>query len=241
LDGVMKYKGILFDKDGTLIETEGVWAPMYRSVLMRLKGVSEGEANRLLGLAGYDSMTDRVAGGSIIAGGTTAQLVELWWPDASQSERKDIARIIDTSDKQAKELRVTEIVPLTALLVELKKRGLLLGVATNDSHSSTMRHLEQLGISGLFDNIYCADTVAVPKPAGHMIKDFAVARGVEPHEVIMVGDNHHDMQEAVNGGAGYRVAVTSGNSSRDELVGISDVVLDDISELLEHLEGINVL
>ncbi len=234
-------RGILFDKDGTLIESHDVWAPLYRSMLMRMKGLSENAANALLAQAGYDVEQDRVVGGSVIAGGTTAQLVQLWWPHATAAEREDIVMSIDATDKQAQALEVTAIVALKPLLEKLRQKGLRLGVATNDSLASSNRHLSQLGILELFDVVICADTVATPKPAGDMIRKFAELTDISAHEIMMIGDNHHDMDEAANGGAGFRVAVLSGNSSRAELTEIADVVLNDIGELPEHLEVLGVL
>lgn len=237
----MRYLGILFDKDGTLIEAHGVWAPLYRSVLMRLKGIGEDEANRYLADAGYDVALDRVIGGSLIAGGTTAQLVQLWWPDADSAEREQIIRTIDVSDKQAHSMIVTPIVELRPVLEGLRAAGYHIGIATNDSSSSTQRHVEQLGIGEVLDAIICADTVSVPKPSGNMIKAFADMTGLQPHEIIMVGDNHHDMEEAINGGAGYKVGVLSGNCVEGQLDHLADVVLAHIGELVAHLEQTNVL
>ncbi len=237
----MRYRGILFDKDGTLIEAHGVWAPLYRSMLMRMKGIGQDEANELLSQVGYDVEQDRVIGGTLIAGGTTVQLVETWWPDADAASRADIIKSIDVTDKQAQDIIVTPLVPLRPLLEGLRDSGFRIGIATNDSSSSTHRHMQQLGILDLFDTVICADTVEVPKPAGNMIRYFAQLLGLAPEEIIMVGDNHHDMDEAANGGAGYKVGVLSGNCIEGELDHLADVMLNHIGELPAHLEQINVL
>jgi phosphoglycolate phosphatase len=237
----MRFRGILFDKDGTLIEANGVWAPLYRSVLMRMKNITEADADQLLAMAGYDVENDRVIGGTVIAGGTTAQLVELWWPESSSEQRRSIVLAIDANDKRSQELTVTPIVELPPLLAALRQAGYRLGIATNDSAVSAKRHMEQIGIMEFLDAIICADTVSVPKPSGDMIREFARVTGMPQDEIIMVGDNHHDMEEAVNGGAGYRVAVLSGNSSRQELAHLADVTLKHVGELPQHLESLRVL
>ncbi len=237
----MRFRGILFDKDGTLIEAHDIWPPLYRGMLMRMKGINEDAANALLEQAGYDVAQDRVAGGTAIAGGTTSQLVDLWWPEASAEERLRVTRSIDETDKQAHEVRVTPVVELHSLLKALRASGFAVGIATNDSWASTVRHMEQLGVLEFFDAVICADTVDVPKPSGKMIRAFAEKVGIAPHEIIMVGDNHHDMSEAVQGGAGYKVAVLSGNSVHQELAHLADVTLNHIGELPDHLESLRVL
>jgi phosphoglycolate phosphatase len=127
------------------------------------------------------------------------------------------------------------------MLAALRGLGMRLGIATNDSIASTTRHLTQLGVLETFDAVICADTVAVPKPAGNMIREFARATGLSPHEIMMIGDNHHDMHEGRNGGAGARVAVLSGNSSRAELADHADHILKDVGELPALLESLRVL
>jgi phosphoglycolate phosphatase len=237
----MRFKGILFDKDGTLIESDSIWVPFYRELLMHMQGVDEAGADRLLAKAGYDIATGRVVGGTVIAGGTTSQLVDLWWPDADQDARRSIGSEIDTNNKSIKHPPLTPVVDLAPLIASLKTRGFHVGIATNDSSSSTKRHAQQLGISDLLDAVICSDTVPVPKPSGNMIKSFASQMRIAANQIIMVGDNVHDMEEAVNGGAGYRVAVLSGNSLHEELSHHADVTLQHIGELPQHLEDIGVL
>ena len=237
----MKFKGILFDKDGTLIESDGTWIPLYRRVLMRMKGVGETQANQLLALAGYDAASDRMIGGSVLAGGTTKQLVKIWWPDATDSERSRIGGEIDATDKDAVSAKALPLVDLALVFETLKNAGMRLGVATNDSYVSAHRHMVQLGVQHYFDAIIGADSVDDPKPSGDMIRKFAEVTGLERSEIIMVGDNHHDMEEARNGAAGYRVAVLSGNGDRGQLAHLADVTLSNIAELPMHLESLRVL
>jgi phosphoglycolate phosphatase len=237
----MKFRGILFDKDGTLIESDAVWVPLYRNVLMRLKGISAEQADELLALAGYDAVGKRVIGGTVIAGGTTRQLVDLWWPESTVDERLAVVNSIDETDMRSHDIKVTPVADLVPLLARLRAVGFRLGIATNDSENSANRHMQQLGIAGLLDAVIGSNSVAQAKPAGLMIAEFARRVGIATHEIIMVGDNHHDMDEAVNGGAGYRVAVLTGNSNHHDLAHLADVTLNHVGELPEHLEVLGVL
>ena len=60
----MALRGILFDKDGTLIDFRATWVPAYRGVAEELAvglGGSAALARVLLARLGYDVLTDQFA------------------------------------------------------------------------------------------------------------------------------------------------------------------------------------
>ena len=63
-----------------------------------------------------------------------------------------------------------------------------------------------VGVVEKFEDIIAADTVPGPKPSGNMIKSLAAITGLPPSAIAMVGDNHHDMEEARNGGNRFVIA-----------------------------------
>ncbi len=232
----MKFRGILFDKDGTLIESDGTWVPFYSKILQRMKNCSVDEADALMKLAGYDPVTQSMRSGSIMAGGTTRQLVDIWWREHSREEQDEILQVIDATPHDVENVVVKPICETPALLQKLGAMGLRLGIATNDSKRSAERHMEFLGVAGFLDVVIGSDCVARAKPAGDMIRHFSKFTGLAPHEIIMIGDNHHDIEEARQGGAGLAVAVLSGNGTADDLQPIADVVLGSVDELPAYLE-----
>jgi len=127
--------------------------------------------------------------------------------------------------------RLIQLMPLAPILSELRAMGLKLGIGTNDNHLSAIAQMTALGVMEHFEDIIAADTVPVPKPSGNMIKSFAAITGLPPSAIAMVGDNHHDMEEARNGGAGLAVAVLSGNAAHADIAHLADHTLDSIAEL----------
>lgn len=227
----MTIRGVLFDKDGTLIDVNGTWVPIYRKLLCEQFGIDVPEAEMLMQRVGYDPATDGFFANSILASGTTRQLVENWWPDLDEAGMQEKLRMIDVDYAPLSKSLLKPLMPLAPLLNELKSMKLHVGVATNDSHFSAVNHMKHLGVFDLFDDVIAADTVAVPKPSGDMIRKFATKMGLKPSEIAMVGDNSHDMEEARNGGAGLAVAVLTGNAAHDEIAHLADHTIASIIEL----------
>ena len=227
----MTIRAVLFDKDGTLIDCDATWIPIYREVFMDMFGTDAGGAEALMARAGYDRATNRLRAGSILAGGTTRQLVGVLWPDADEAAAAEKARRIDNDYIHLVAERLTPLMPLAPIMEELRAMGLKLGVATNDTHVSAKAHMTHAGVIGHFEEIIAADTVAVPKPSGNMVRKFAEITGLPPSAIAMVGDNHHDMEEARNGGAGLAIAVLSGNAAHEDIAHLADHTLASIAEL----------
>ena len=227
----MTIRAVLFDKDGTLIDVDATWVPIYREMLMDLFATDREGAEALMAKAGYDPAAQRFRAGSILAGGTTRQLVDVLWPGLDPQAAAEKAHHLDHGYTHLVRGRLTPLMPLEPILSELRAMGLRLGVATNDSHASARAHMTQVGVLPLFEDIIAADTVPVPKPSGNMIRRFAEVTGLPASSIAMVGDNHHDMEEARNGGAGLAIAVLSGNAAHEDIAHLADHTLDSIAGL----------
>jgi phosphoglycolate phosphatase len=227
----MSIRAVLFDKDGTLIDVDATWVPIYREMLMDIFATDLEGAEALMEKAGFDRATERFRAGSILAGGTTRQLVDVLWPGLDDRGVEEKAKLLDHGYTHLVRERLTPLMPLEPIMAELRAMGLKLGIATNDSHVSATAHMTQAGVIGHFEAIIAADTVPVPKPSGNMILSFAKATGLPPSAIAMVGDNHHDMEEARSGGAGLAIAVLSGNAAHEDIAHLADHTLSSIADL----------
>jgi phosphoglycolate phosphatase len=234
----MTIRGILFDKDGTLIDINGTWVPIYRQMLCDQFNIKPADADVMMAKVGYNPNTDRFGANSILAAGTTRQLINYWWPGLDEAGTLEKVRMIDVDYAPLSKSLLKPLMPLVPLLQELKGMALHVGLGTNDSHYSARNHLSHLGILELFDEVIAADTVSTPKPSGDMVRKFAATVGVKPSEIAMVGDNAHDMEEAHNGGAGLAIAVLTGNAGHDDIAHLADHTLRSIAELPALLRSI---
>ena len=234
----MAIKGILFDKDGTLIAFNNVWGPLYKSMLINHFGYDESRALALLQSTGYEPETGTCRGGSPMAAGTLEQIMEVWWPDLSASVREERRQFVNrNADKNAKNF-VEPLLELAPVFDAFHAAGYILGVGTNDSEGSAKRHMEVLDVHHYFDVVLGADSVDVPKPSGQMVRRFAELTGLTPAEVAMVGDNGHDIEEARAGGAGLAIGVLTGNSTAADLEPHADHVIHSVGELLQLLKSL---
>jgi phosphoglycolate phosphatase len=230
-------KGILFDKDGTLVDFNATWLGVADFMAMDASEGDRWKADRLLAAAGFDFATRKFKPDSIFASGTNLDVVELWFPRLSEEEQLlAVARFNEITSVQGSAMAV----PLPGIvdtLAALRGKSYRLGVATNDSTSGAERTLATLGVSQLFDAAYGYDAVSNPKPAPDTIHAFAELTGLEPAAIAMVGDNRHDLEMARAGGCGLAVGVLSGTGTRESLSEIADVILDSVADLPAFLDG----
>ena len=230
-------KGILFDKDGTLVDFQQTWYALADLMALHAADGDRSRADALMVKAGYDYDRHCFRGDSVFAAGTNADIVALWYPSADEARRREMTTYFDTFTAEQGALQSVPLPGSQDAVASLHRAGFRLGVATNDSTSGAEKTLLALGIAQMFDAAYGYDAVANPKPAPDTITAFCDLTGLKPSEVAMVGDNRHDLEMAKAGGAGLAVGVLSGTGTREALAPLADVVLESIVELPGYLNA----
>jgi phosphoglycolate phosphatase len=232
---VTAIKGILFDKDGTLVDFHATWFAIGDMLALKAADGNRERANALLDAAGFDFSTHRFRADSIFAAGTNADIVELWYPDLTKNQRTVLLGEFDRFTTNEGASKPVALPGCGETLARLHDLGFKLGVATNDSTSGAERTLAALGVSQLFVAAYGYDAVANPKPAPDIVVAFCDLTGLKPSELAMVGDNRHDLEMARAGGVGLAVGVLSGTGTSESLTPLADVVLASIADLPAYL------
>jgi phosphoglycolate phosphatase len=167
----------------------------------------------------------------VVAAGTVADLVDLWHPELPEPGRGSRIASYDSVAVAEGARRAAGFAGLQETLETLSARGFQLGIATNDSEAGARATAAALGLTGLFHSIIGYDSVVQPKPWPDQLHLFAARTGLDPAAIAMVGDNTHDLEMAHAAGAGLAIGVLSGNSTREELAGLADIIVDSVADL----------
>ena len=196
----MKYKAVIFDLDGTLLNTLSDLADSANHVLSELS----------LPIHDYESYKYFVGNG-------IPKLIERCLPaDRQELHSKALSMFSEYYALHSKD-KTAPYDDIKELLGTLSEKGLKLGVITNKAHDIAVKVVEEYfgrdifgRIRGLDDNIK-----ARPDPSGAL--SVMQSLGVTPSEVLYIGDSGVDMQTAKN--AGFTpLGVLWGFRKKDELI-----------------------
>ena len=229
-------KGILFDKDGTLLDYHLSWAPINKRAAHFAARGNAALAAHLLIAGGLDQTTGRVRSGSVLAAGTTTQISKTWIEAGSTFELAELTGHVDQIFREGVATAVP-VLDLAAFFHRLKARGLILGIASSDGELAIRMTAKHFDFASEVGFIAGYDSGHGSKPGPGMLDAFAAYAQLGPEKIAVVGDNLHDMEMARRGGAGLAVAVLTGTGSREELTPESDLCLASIAELEEALFG----
>jgi phosphoglycolate phosphatase len=227
-------RGILFDKDGTLIDFSASWPPLYRALALELAG-DEAGAHALLLAGGMDPSGGVVAAGSVLAAGNTIDIAKVWFPALAGTELAEMIARIDARFVENASRSSVPVPRLSETLATLVEMNLALGMATSDGEAAARATVEMLGLGHRLTHVFGYDSVPRPKPAPDMVHAFAEALGAEASDIVVVGDNTHDLRMARDAGAGASIGVLTGTGTEADLRPLADAVLNSIADLPEWL------
>ncbi len=229
------YALIIFDKDGTLIDFDHMWAGWMIEFARRVEvELQRPVAEPLYQAMGYDAATNHVLANSKLAI-TPMHLLrtlavevlhDLGLPPAVAAET--VARAWYSPDPVALARPLTN---LTQLFTQLRQHHLKIAVATTDDRAPTQATLTALGVTHFIDSMICADDGILVKPAPDMILTHCQRLGVAPARTLMVGDSLADMQMGRAAGA-FNIGVLSGVSPAAALQSHADLIIPSIAALL---------
>ncbi|WP_230987141.1 HAD family hydrolase [Allorhizobium terrae] len=230
MQGKPEILGILFDKDGTLLDYDASWEPVNRQLaLLAAKGDAE-LADKLLLACGMDPDTGVVMADSLLAAGNSRQIAQGLVDAGSAFDVHDLTVELDRIFAAAADFSVP-VTDLAHLFSTLKQKGLKLGIASSDNERSIRAIVQRFGLTDHVDFIAGYDSGHGCKPEPGMVHGFCAATGLSAAQVAVVGDNNHDLHMGRNAGAGLAIAVLTGTGSRETLTVNSDFCLNNITEL----------
>ena len=232
----MTIKGILFDKDGTLLEFDKTWRPIAGKVILEIMkeyGLGEDYRTRLSVAIGLHEHT--IDPGGSLSSGTNKDVADdfLKVLDGSIDEKEFIAWSTATFNKVAASLPFYPVEGVLDAVLELEARGIRIGLSTADTVENGTLFLEKTGLLEHFDYIGADDGIVNPKPATDYMEIFCSRFGLRPEEVAVVGDTMADMNFAKNSGAGLIIGVLSGTGTEELLSAHADLVLESVNDICQ--------
>ena len=212
-------RGIIFDFDGTLIDSYEAIAESLNHVrsTFRLPPLPMEEIKGMVG-HGLEQLIDRAVGPQRIEEG-----VRLF--------RQSYAALCE---------RKTTILPqVKETLDELDRRGYRMAIATNKPSYFARDILRALEMEHLFAEVLGPNDVQQPKPDPEMLEIIMMRVGLSPDEVVYIGDMLIDIEVARRAGVAV-YAIPTGSASRESLLqGRPDRVLHRFSDLLTVLPTVS--
>lgn len=226
-------RGILFDKDGTLLDFNKTWlAPYFQATTYIAESIGEPEiAESLLRNGGLDIETRQWKTDSLLASGSNEQIFEFWSEQINQPlSQRQLSRIREIFSL-ATDNYVPAIDDIQGFMFKQKSRGLKLGLATMDDERHAHDLLKKFGLTDCFDFVCGADSGFGVKPEPGMVEAFCCHCGLKAEQILMVGDSLKDINMGINAGVARAIGVLTGAHNRKELENHADVVLENIAGL----------
>jgi phosphoglycolate phosphatase len=211
------FRLLVFDWDGTLMDSIGTIAACTRAVVreLGLREVSEETIRGTIGLGLRETM-------DVLSPGCDDEM---------------LGRIIESYRRHwAATFRDLPLLFAGAgeMLRNLAAEGYLLAVATGKSRRGLDYSLEQTGLGEVFHATRTADE-SFSKPHPQMLLDILDDLGVAPRQAVMVGDTTYDLEMARSARMGA-VGVCSGGHCREELERLGPLAcLDQVVDLAPWL------
>ncbi|GAA6133528.1 HAD-IA family hydrolase [Oceaniserpentilla sp. 4NH20-0058] len=219
----MKYKAIIFDWDGTLMDstTRIVESMQCAAQEFDLPFRSEFEVKQIIGL------------------GLPEAIVALWPElELDKSTVKSVARQYSVHFLAEERSEMALFEHALELFDVIKSLNLRLAVATGKGRVGLNRHFAQFKLAHVFDDSRCADETR-SKPHPLMLHELSKSLNVETDNMLMVGDTQFDLDMAHNAGVDS-VAITHGAHALDKLKKSNPIhIVDDLKQLTDwiHLQA----
>lgn len=207
----MKFKTVIFDLDGTLIDS-------YVAIQESLNYVLEHFGRPKVDLATTKKMVGR---------GLENLMVQ-----AVGDDRKEQAIALFRKSYDETVMRGTFLLPeVEQTIRELYEKGIKMAVASNKPSIYSRTILENFGLNPYFEACYGPDVVKQTKPHPAMLEGLMKELNADRKKTLHVGDMDIDVETARNAGVPVALVATGGNSS-DELRSLSpDYFLETFASL----------
>jgi len=221
----MKYKAVIFDLDGTLIDSMGIWFEVDKQYLLKRN------------IEVPENLFDQVEGGNSFIEIAKFFKERFNLPDSLDEIMNEWTEMVEEYYRY----KITMRPGVIELLEFLKKKDVKLGIGTSNSMKLTRLVLEVNGVLKYFDHIVAGCEEIKGKPFPDIFLAVAEELNVSPRKCLVVEDVLVGVQAAKN--AGMDVYAIYDKYSSDKQIQIketADFYADNAKQLLQKIsEALN--
>jgi phosphoglycolate phosphatase len=219
-------KGIIFDLDGTLINTSINFTVMKEQMISFLEenGIPKG------------FLTPKQTTVVIIA--SCEEILREYGKQQNEIEmvQQTLEEIMNQGELEAIQ-DISEVDGVRDALNKLRESGYKLAVLTRSHHAYAVEALKKIDSHDLFDIILGRGETPKPKPYREALEHTATLLNLDLNETIFVGDNHIDANSAANAEISF-IGVKTGRRGDLSWDGrFPEVLLESVTDLPAYLYG----
>jgi len=238
---IKNVEAVLFDKDGTLIDSHIYWGEIIkrrsRALIGKLK-LNESIYEPLCLTMGFSLADEKLLPNGPIALVSREEVIKIltdyFDKKNIKTSREEITDIfLKAHTDFLKEFnKYTKILPgAKEALGALKEKGVKTVLITSDSIKNTTQIVEYLGLQDYFDLLIGKELTPEPKATGMPAIIACKKLDIDPENTICVGDAPMDLLMAENANLKACIAISLGQTPYAELKKISKYIVKDYSEL----------
>lgn len=196
----MNFRLVIFDFDGTLCDTQRIVVATQQQAIQKM-GWPVPEAKACAATIGLK----------------IKDCFQTLCPGMTDEEAEECIRVYRMLFEENKKTLAPTLFPYVSNTLQyLKKRGIMMAVASSRSSQSLHEMLHELGIASLMSWVVGAEDVSNPKPNPDPVLNILQQSGISAHDTLMVGDMPVDIQMGAAAGVST-CAVTYGNADKNKL------------------------
>ncbi|MFA1820017.1 HAD family hydrolase [Virgibacillus oceani] len=233
--------GILFDKDGTLIEFSSLWVTWAEKFILSIMSkakLPEKDQHRLADAIGFQFDQGKWDPKGPLCIGSLDELItigalHLYQNGFAWNESLEIVTNAQMKVDQLKEWKKT-INPVSGLRTFLQKADshyLKLGVVTSDNQQQALSHLQELEIDSYFNSVIGHDQVMQGKPFPDMVYKACKDMMIEPERAIIIGDSNGDMILGMKSNTVASIGIAAESSSETDHLTNADHVIHNYDSI----------
>ena len=218
-----KYKAVLFDFDGTLIDTNGFILDSWKYASQKIFGEEEMRFDPAYLATHFGTPLEFAVEETIRDYGIEGYSVA------------EVCALYREYQKNNQDKFGVPFPGIAELLPALKERGVKLGIVTSRTRQTTIDALARNGLDVYFDAFIAEEDTEIHKPLPEPCLFCCRKLGVDPGDALMVGDSKWDVACGNNAGCGSALVSWSFAQKAEGLEGVEkpDYVIEKAEDILD--------